>query len=40
VRSEAFPTGVVWLTYTPAAAPDSVGYDELMDLVHDTKEDN
>ena len=40
VRSEAFPTGVVWLTYTPAAAPDAVGYDELMDLVHDTKKDN
>jgi dihydrofolate reductase len=39
-RSEAFPTGVVWLTYTPAAAPDAVGYDEVKDLVPDTGADN
>lgn len=36
VGSEAFPTGVVWLTYAPAAAPDAVGYDEVKDLVPDT----
>jgi dihydrofolate reductase len=40
VGSEAFPTGVVWLTYTPAAAPDAVGYDEVKDLVPDTGADN
>lgn len=36
-RSEAFPTGVVWLTYTPKAAPEPVGYDEVKDLVPDTE---
>jgi dihydrofolate reductase len=40
VRSEAFPTGVVWLTYVPAAAPDAVGYDEIKDRVPDTAADN
>ena len=40
VRSEAFPTGVVWLTYAPAAAPDPVGYDEIKDRVPDTGADN
>jgi dihydrofolate reductase len=40
VRFESFPTGVVWLTYTPAAAPDPVGYDEVKDLVPDTRGDN
>jgi dihydrofolate reductase len=40
VGSEAFPTGVVWLTYAPAAAPDAVGYDEVKDLVPDTGADN
>ena len=36
VQSEAFPTGVVWLTYEPAPAPNSVGYDDVKDLVPDT----
>ena len=36
VRSEAFPTGVVWLTYAPAATPEAVDYDEVKDLVPDT----
>ena len=40
VGSEAFPTGVVWLTYTPAAAPDTVGYDEVKDLVPEGGNDN
>jgi dihydrofolate reductase len=40
VRSEAFPTGVVWLTYVPAVAPDAVGYDEIKDRVPDTAADN
>lgn len=39
VRSESFPTGVVWLTYTPAAAPGAVGYDEVKDLVPDVGDD-
>lgn len=39
-RFEAFPTGVVWLTYTPTAAPDPVGYDEVKDLVPDTAGDD
>jgi dihydrofolate reductase len=37
VRSEAFPTGVLWLRYAPAAAPDAVGYEEIKDLVPDTE---
>jgi dihydrofolate reductase len=40
VRSEAFPTGVVWLTYAPAAAPDAVGYDRIKDLVPDIGDDD
>ena len=36
VRSEVFPTGVVWLTYAPAPEPDEVGYDEVKDLVPET----
>lgn len=39
-RSEAFPTGVVWLTYTPSAAPDAVGYDEVKDMVPNTGADD
>ena len=35
VRSEAFPTGVVWLRYEPAPAPGLVSYDEVKDLVPD-----
>jgi hypothetical protein len=31
---------VVWLTYTPAAAPDAVGYDEVKDRVPDTGDHN
>ena len=37
VQSEAFPTGVVWLTYAPASAPDAVGYDDVKDLVPETR---
>lgn len=40
VRSEAFPTGVVWLTYAPAATPKTVGYDEVRDMVPDTGAEN
>jgi dihydrofolate reductase len=36
LRSEVFPTGVVWLTYAPAAKPDAVGYEEVKNLVPDT----
>lgn len=36
VSSEAFPTGVVWLRYTPTAAPEAVGYEEIKDLVPDS----
>ncbi len=35
VRSEVFPTGVVWLTYSPAATPAAVGYDDVKGLVPD-----
>ena len=35
VRSEAFPTGVVWLTYAPAVAPAEVSYEEVKDRVPD-----
>jgi dihydrofolate reductase len=37
VQSEVFPTGVVWLTYTPASAPEAVGYEIVRDLVPDTE---
>lgn len=40
VRSEAFPTGVVWLRYTPTTAPDPVGYDGVKDQVPDTRDGN
>jgi dihydrofolate reductase len=40
VRSEVFPTGVVWLTYAPAATPDAVGYEEVKDLVPDNGGDD
>ena len=36
VRSEMFPTGVVWLTYKPAVTPAEVSYDEIKDRVPDT----
>jgi dihydrofolate reductase len=32
-RSEAFPTGVMWLTYAPAGKPGEVGYDDIKGLV-------
>ena len=35
VRSEVFPTGVVWLTYAPAATPAEVTYDEVKERVPD-----
>ncbi|HAX82681.1 MAG TPA: pyrimidine reductase [Actinobacteria bacterium] len=38
VRSEVFPTGVVWLTYQPAVAPGAVGYDDVKGLVPDAPE--
>ena len=34
-HSEVFPTGVVWLTYAPAAPPGEAGYDDVKDLVPD-----
>jgi dihydrofolate reductase len=36
VRSEVFPTGVVWLTYAPAVTPAEVSYDDVKDRVPDT----
>lgn len=38
VRSEVFPTGVVWLTYTPGSTPEPVGYEEVKDRVIDAGE--
>ena len=38
VKTEAYPTGVVRLIYTPAPAPDPVTYDEVKDLVPDGDE--
>ena len=35
VRSEVFPTGVVWLTYAPAVTPGDVSYDDVKDRVPD-----
>ena len=35
VRSEVFPTGVVWLTYAPAKTPAEVTYDDVKDRVPD-----
>ena len=36
VRSEVFPTGVVWLTYAPAVTPAEVSYDDIKDRGPDT----
>ena len=38
IRSEVFPTGVVWLTYQPTVAPGAVGYDDVKGLVPDAPE--
>jgi dihydrofolate reductase len=38
MRSEVFPTGVVWLTYLPAAKPTEVGYEDVKGLVPDPPE--
>jgi dihydrofolate reductase len=38
VKSEAYPTGVVRLIYTPAPAPGQVTYDEINDHVPDSDE--
>ena len=35
VRSEVFPTGVIWLTYAPTAKPADVAYDDIKGLVPD-----
>ena len=35
VRSEVFPTGVVWLTYAPAVTPAEVSYEDVKDRVPD-----
>jgi dihydrofolate reductase len=35
VKSEVFPTGVLWLAYAPTAAPGEVGYEEVKGLVSD-----
>ncbi len=35
MQSEAFPTGVVWLTYAPTEAPGEVSYDDVKGLVPD-----
>ncbi len=39
VQSEVFPTGVIWLTYTPAATPDEISYEDVKDLVPDSTRD-
>ena len=33
MRSEVFPTGVIWLTFAPTAKPADVGYDDIKGLV-------
>ncbi len=38
MRSEIFPTGVVWLTYAPTANPAAVGYDDIKSLVAESAE--
>jgi dihydrofolate reductase len=38
IRSEVFPTGVVWLTYAPAAKPTEVAYEDVKGLVPDPPE--
>ena len=35
--TEAFPTGVIRVVYTPAPAPGAVGYDEVVDRVPDAE---
>ncbi|HJR91464.1 MAG TPA: dihydrofolate reductase family protein [Acidimicrobiia bacterium] len=35
MHSEAFPTGVVWLTYAPTEAPGEVSYEDVKGLVPD-----
>ena len=35
VKSEVFPTGVVWLTYAPAVTPAEVTYEDVKDRVPD-----
>jgi dihydrofolate reductase len=40
VRSETFPTGVIWLTYAPSADPAEVGYDDIKALVPTDPEDS
>ena len=35
MQSEAFPTGVVWLTYAPTEAPGEVSYEDVKGLVPD-----
>lgn len=37
VRSEVFPTGVVWLTYAPAVTPAEVSYDDVKHRVPDAQ---
>jgi dihydrofolate reductase len=37
VRSEVFPTGVNWLTYSPAAAPAEVSYDDVKGQVPEVR---
>ena len=37
VRSETFPTGVVWLTYAPAVTSAQVSYEEVKDRVPDAR---
>jgi dihydrofolate reductase len=39
LRSEVFPTGVIWLTYAPTAKPAEVAYDDIKGLVPDDAED-
>ena len=38
LRSEVFPTGVIWLTYGPTAKPAEVAYDDIKGLVPDEAE--
>jgi hypothetical protein len=33
LASEAFPTGVVWLRYSPSAKPGELTYDDVKGLV-------
>ncbi|HKX75854.1 MAG TPA: dihydrofolate reductase family protein [Acidimicrobiia bacterium] len=38
VRSEVFPTGVIWLTYSPSPKPDEVTYEEVRSKVSEAPE--